>query len=250
MSSTHTQHNVIATTVEAKCTFCVSIILKSDKYGGVEAYTDKAIKDHASIERGGLLLIALMSGADYDVSRRLLQLAVYAHNLIQSGLPGFTVEIAHRLTQYGLGRSLLSAAKRLRFAEFMEFHAKWRRQLCDVLERDPQHRLGRTYYELACVIEEERTEFPNPAVLATYLLPLTSWSDGGQPPVSVVTSRQPDLAAVAAFGSQCLGWPPEILQQKLTEACAGTVIRAFLQVRALYSCLLVLPSVLVTRQFR
>ena len=66
----------------------------------------------------------------------------------------------------------------------------------------------------------------------------------------MVTSRQPDLTAVAAFGSQCLGWPPEILQQKLTEACAGTVIRAFLQVRALYSCLLVLPSVLVTRQFR
>ncbi|KIM50001.1 hypothetical protein SCLCIDRAFT_34798 [Scleroderma citrinum Foug A] len=67
----------------------------------------------------------IQSGADYD-----------------SGLLGFTVEITHQLTQYGLGRSLLSAVKRLRFAEFMEFHAKWRRQLCDVLERDPQHRLG------------------------------------------------------------------------------------------------------------
>ena len=83
-----------------------------------------------------------------------------------------------------------------------------------------------------------------------YLLPLTSWSDGGQPPVSVVTSHQPDLAAVAAFGLQCLGWLPEILQQKLTEAHVGMVIRAFLQGRALHSCLLVLPSILVTRQCR
>jgi len=169
----------------------------------------------------------------------------------QSGLQGCTVETTRQLTQYGLGRSLLSAVSRLPFAEFMEFHAKWRKQLYDVLEQDPQHHLGQRYYELARLIDEERTEFPNPAVLAVYLLPLTLWSDGGQPPVSVVTSRQPDLTALAAFALQCLGWPPEILQQKLTEARVGAVTRALLQVRALHSCLLVLlPSVLVTGKFK
>lgn len=87
----------------------------------------------------------------------------------------------------------------------MAFHAKWRKQLCDVLESDSQHCLGRTYFKLARVIDEDHPEFPNSAVLATYLLPLMSWLDGGRPPVSVVTSRQPDLAALAAFGLQCMG---------------------------------------------
>jgi len=195
-----------------------------------------------------------MRGADYDVSRRLLQPTVHTHNLVsQSGLPGCTTNIARRLTQYGLGRSLLSAALTLPFAEFMAFHVKWRKQLCEVLERDPQGHLGRTYYKLARVINEERTEFPNPAVIAAYVLPLTSWSDGGQPPVSVVTSRQPDLAALAAFSSGYLGWSAEIIQMKLTQPRVGTVIRALLQVRVLNShmtFIFVLPSVLVTGQCR
>jgi len=195
-----------------------------------------------------------MRSADYDVSRRLLQPTVHTHNLVsQSGLPGCTTNIACRLTQYGLGRSLLSAALTLPFAEFMAFHVKWRKQLCEALERDPQGHLGRTYYKLAHVINEERTEFPNPAVIAAYVLPLTSWSDGGQPPVSVVTSHQPDLTALAAFSSGYLGWSAEIIQMKLTESHVGTVIRALLQVRVLHShmtFMLALLSVLVTRQCR
>lgn len=122
---------------------CASIVLRSDKFGGVEAYTDKAIQNHTLLECGGLILIALMTSADYDICYRLLQPTVCPHSLLsQSGLPGCTVNIACQLTQYGLGRSLLSAALRLPFAEFMEFHAKWRKQLCDVLERDPHGHLG------------------------------------------------------------------------------------------------------------
>ena len=214
---------------------------KCDKYGGVELYTDEVIKHSASLEWGCLLLVVLMSSADYDVSHCSLQPTVHTHNLVsQRGLPGFTRSIACQLAQYGLGRSLLSAALSLPFTEFMAFHVKWWKQLCKVLETDPQGHLGRTYFELACVIEEECTEFPNPAVLMAYLLPVTSWSDGSRPPVSVVTSRQPDIAALSAFGLQCLGWPREILKMKLTEACAGTVICALLKVRPLHSCLTIL----------
>ena len=109
----------------------------------MEVYTDEAIKDRASLELGGLLLIVLMSSADYNVSHHLLQPAVHTHNLIsQSRLLGFTIEIACWLTQYGLGRSLLNAVLGLQFAKFMEFCAKWQKQLCEVLERDPQHHLG------------------------------------------------------------------------------------------------------------
>ncbi|KIM50713.1 hypothetical protein SCLCIDRAFT_144252, partial [Scleroderma citrinum Foug A] len=234
--------NVVVTPFNDVLLFGASNVIRSimlpkcDKYGGVELYTDEAIKHSASLERGCLLLVALMSGADYD-----------------RGLPGFTRGIARQLAQYGLGRSLLSATLSLPFTEFMAFHVKWRKQLCEVLETDPQGHLGRTYFELARVIEEEHTEFPNPAILAAYLLPVTSWSDGGQPPVSVVTSRQPDIAALSAFGLQCLGWPREILQMKLTEARAGTVIRALLKVRPLHSCLTILLvslPILVTRKCR
>jgi len=74
------------------------------------------------------------------------------------------------------------------FAEFMEFHAKWQRDLFQVLERDPHHHLGQSHFELMCVIDKEHTKFPDPAILTTYLLPLMSWSDSGQPSVTEVIS--------------------------------------------------------------
>ena len=223
--------------------FCASVLPMSNNYGDMELYTDAAIQHRAFLSWGHLLLIALMNGADYDVSCCLLQPTLHAHNLVsQRGLPGCTVDIAFRMTQYGLGSSLLGAASRLQFAEFMSFHAKWRKELCDMLERDPQRHLGRTYYKLAEVIEKERPEFPNPAVLATYLLPLTSWSDGGQPPVTVVTSRQPDLATLSAFFSQCLDWPQDSLHQRLMGARVGAAICALLQVSRYISTPDICPS--------
>jgi len=116
----------------------------------------------------------------------------------------------------------------------MEFHAKWRRDLFQVLERDLHHHLGQSHFELTHVIDEERTDFPDPTILATYLLPLTSWSDGGQPPVTEVASRQPDLAALFAFCSQSMGWPLDSLQPRLMEAHASIIVHALLQVRPLH----------------
>ncbi|KIM55082.1 hypothetical protein SCLCIDRAFT_39635, partial [Scleroderma citrinum Foug A] len=161
----------------------------SGTYGDVELYKVDALENSPSLEWGDLLLIALMSGVDYNM-----------------GLPGCTTDISHRVARYGFRRTLFQAAATNLFAEFMEFHTKWRRDLFDMLERDPQHHLGQGQYELARVIDEECTEFPDPTVLATYLLPLTSWSDGGQPPVTEVMSCQPDLAALSAFCSRTMGW--------------------------------------------
>jgi len=150
------------------------------------------------------------------------------------GLPGCTVDISRRLARYGFGRTLFQAVVTNLFAEFMEFHAKWRRDLFQVLERDLHHHLGQSHFELTRVIDEERTEFPDPTILATYLLPLTSWSDGGQPPVTEVASRQPDLAALFAFCSQSMGWPLDSLQPRLMEAHASIIVHALLQVRPLH----------------
>ncbi|KAI5989457.1 hypothetical protein EDC04DRAFT_2912203 [Pisolithus marmoratus] len=139
------------------------------------------------------------------------------------------MDIACQLTHYGFGRSLLQAAIMLQFVEFMEFVAKWCDDICEVLITDPQHFLGWQYHELAHVIKEECIKYPDPAILAMYLLPLMSWSDGSCPPVTTITSHQPDLASLAAFCSQCLCWSPDTVQSRLMDAWAGTAIQALLQ---------------------
>ena len=67
-----------------------------------------------------------------------------------------------------------------------------------------------------------------------YLLPLTSWSDGGQPPMTEVMSHQPDLAALSTFCSWTMGWPLNSIWLRLMEACVSAVVCALLQVRTYF----------------
>ncbi|KAI5987259.1 hypothetical protein EDD15DRAFT_2372706 [Pisolithus albus] len=110
----------------------------------------------------------------------------------------------------------------------MNFIAKWCDDICEVLRTDPRSLLGGRHYELAHIIKEECTQFLDPAVLAMYLLPLTSWSDGHSP-VIVTGSRQPDLQSLAAFCLQRLSWSRETVQSELEAACAGMAMRTLLQ---------------------
>jgi len=141
------------------------------------------------------------------------------------------MDIACRLAHYGFRWTLLQAAVMLQFVEFMGFIAKWREDVCEVLRKDPRLLLGHRQHELACVIVEEHIEFPDPAVLGMYLLPLTSWSEDGLPPVPAVMSHQPDLISLAAFCSEHLCWSVDTIQSRLIDVRAGTVMRALLQVR-------------------
>ncbi|KIO11156.1 hypothetical protein M404DRAFT_127401 [Pisolithus tinctorius Marx 270] len=182
----------------------------------VEVYLAEAIENSAGLEWGDLLLIMLMSSADSDVST--------------TGCCWCNTDVAHQLVDYGFGRTLLEAAISLQFVEFMEFITKWCNNICEVLRTDPQHFLGCRYHKLACVIKEEHFEFPDPAILAMYLSPLTSWSDGVHSPITCVMSHQPNLTAMAAFCSQCLGWPLDTVQSALMDDCAGAAMHALLQV--------------------
>ncbi|KAI5990053.1 hypothetical protein F5J12DRAFT_786579 [Pisolithus orientalis] len=105
----------------------------------------------------------------------------------------------------------------------------WCDNICEVLQMDPQHLLGHRHHELACIIVEECIEFPDPAILAMYLLPLTSWSEGCHPPIAIVRSCQPDLASLAEFCSQHLGWSPDTIWSRLMGAHASTAMHALLQ---------------------
>ncbi|KAI6011163.1 hypothetical protein EDC04DRAFT_2580616 [Pisolithus marmoratus] len=180
-------------------------IPQSNECEDIEVYTSDAIENLASLEWGDLLLVMLMSSADNDV--------------------GALPNIACQLTHYGFGRTLFQAAITLQFVEFMEFIAKWHDDVCEVLRTDPHLFLGCRHHELACVIKEECIEFPDPAILAMYLLPLTSWLHGGHPPVSIVTSHQPDLMSLATFCLEHLCWPPDMVHSRLMDAWAGTAMR-------------------------
>ncbi|KAI5988655.1 PIN domain-like protein [Pisolithus orientalis] len=184
----------------------------STRYEDVLVYSSKDIENVVSLELGDLYLILLMSSVDAEVI----------------GGAAWTLPVGWQ--KYGFGRSLLRAAAALQFAEFMSFVSKWRDSVCEVLRTDPRQFLGCRHYELARIIVEERIEFPDPAVLAMYLLPLTSWSDNGRPPITVVTSRQPDLMSLVEFCSQYLDWPPDVIQSRLVDARAGAAVRALLQV--------------------
>lgn len=207
--------DTVATPYNDALLFGATCIIRSvphiGRYEDVYIYTPDAIKKDASLEWGDLLLVTLMSSTDNDAGGRWC-----------------SVEVARRLAYYGFGRSLLDAAVSFQFVEFMDFVAKWREDVCEVLRTDPRRLLEGRHHEIARIIEEEHTEFPDPAVLATYLLLLTSWTDGHSP-VTTTTSRQPDLHSLAAICLQHLSWSPSIVQSELMDACTGTAMRALLQ---------------------
>ncbi|KAI6167227.1 PIN domain-like protein [Pisolithus thermaeus] len=211
--------DAVATPYNDALLFGATCIIRSiphiGRYEDVYIYSPDAIEKHASLEWGDLLLVALMSCTDDNDGHRWC-----------------SVEVARRLAYYGFGRTLVDAAVSFQFVEFMNFVAKWRIDVCKVLKTDPQSLLGGRHHELARIIEEERIEFPDPAILAMYLLPLTSWSDR-RSPITTTTSRQPDLQSVAAFCLQRLSWSPAAVQSELMDVCAGTVMRALLQVSSM-----------------
>ncbi|KAI5993790.1 hypothetical protein F5J12DRAFT_896906 [Pisolithus orientalis] len=125
--------------------------------------------------------------------------------------------------------TLFQATIMFQFKEFMEFVARWCDNICEVLQMDPQHLLRHRHHELAHIIVEEHIEFPDPVILVMYLLPLTSWSEGHHPPIAIVRSCQPDLAFLAEFCLQRLGWLPDTIQSRLMGACAGAAMCTLLQ---------------------
>ncbi|KAI6045460.1 hypothetical protein EDC04DRAFT_2559575, partial [Pisolithus marmoratus] len=188
-------------------------IPQSSKCEDVKVYMSDAIENLVSLEWGDLLIVALMSSADNDV-----------------GCCWCSMDIACQLTHYGFSRTLFQAANTLQFVKFMEFIAKWHDDICEVLRTDPHLFLGCRHHELAHVIKEECIKFPDPAILAMYLLPLTLWSHGSHPPVSIVTSHQPDLMSLATFCSEHLCWPLDMVHSRLMDAWAGTAMCTLLQV--------------------
>ena len=88
-----------------------------------------SITRHPDIQltRGGMILIGLMSGGDYQ----------------QGGLTRCGVSTAHALARCGFGDSLFKAATNLGRVDLEDFLVTWRKELCDELRTDSKREIGR-----------------------------------------------------------------------------------------------------------
>ncbi|KAI6001642.1 hypothetical protein F5J12DRAFT_723550 [Pisolithus orientalis] len=187
--------------------------LHSGRFEDMQVYSLEAIEDCTGLKWGDLLLITLMGSVDDDM-----------------GCQWCSGDVACQLVHYGFGRTLFQATIMLQFVKFMEFVTKWHNDVCEILRTDPQCLLGCRYHELTHIIKEEHVEFPDPAILAMYLLPLTLWLDGGHSPIAFVISHQPNLTSLAMFCSRHLGWSLDTIQSRLIDTSVGAAMHALLQV--------------------
>ncbi|THH15482.1 hypothetical protein EW146_g5002 [Bondarzewia mesenterica] len=142
-------------------------------------YTADAIRSHPDIglTRGGLILIALLSGGDYH-----------------SGVARFGPHIAHALARCGYGDQLLTIYERRMVQDIRPSLAQWRNAIHDELLTNSHGFLSRKFpsYTLP-------PDFPDMLVVANYVSPLTSASDGRQGGGAMRDTGDPSLPRLAAF---------------------------------------------------
>ena len=130
------------------------------------------------LTRGGMILIGLMSGGDYQ----------------QGGLSRCGTKTAHGLARCGFGDTLYTAAKNLSRERLPAFLDNWRNELRHELRTNSRGFIGRKSPTLANSIPED---FPDVDILLSYVNPITSESMGKIPP-ELRWTKEPDLAKLAA----------------------------------------------------
>lgn len=148
------------------------------------------ITDHPDIRltRGGMILIGLMSGGDYQ----------------QGGLSRCGVATAHALARCGFGDSLYESAVTLDRASLEDFLISWRDELCRELRTNSKGEIGRKQISLANSITEK---FPDVDILLSYVNPITSESMGREHNNMKITwEKEPDLAKLAGVCELYFEW--------------------------------------------
>ncbi|KAG6809715.1 hypothetical protein H0H92_015036 [Tricholoma furcatifolium] len=154
---------------------------KDDK-NHTKVYRIEDITSHPDIllTRGGMILIGLLSGGDYN----------------QGGLNRCGTVTAHGLAKCGFGDTLFQAANNMDRQQLEIFLVAWRHELCHELRTNSQGHIGRKQAALANSVP---TDFPNIDILLSYTNPITSESKGRADYYSNLTwSKEPDLGRLAA----------------------------------------------------
>ncbi|KAF5375356.1 hypothetical protein D9615_008022 [Tricholomella constricta] len=154
---------------------------KDDK-NHTKVYRISDITAHPDIRltRGGLVLIGLMSGGDYQ----------------QGGLNGCGTVTSHGLAKCGFGDMLFQAANSMTREELKTFLIAWRHELCHELRTNSQGHIGRKQPSLAKSVP---ADFPDIDILLSYTNPITSESMGRtENNLKLTWAKEPDLGKLAA----------------------------------------------------
>ncbi|KAK0489205.1 hypothetical protein IW261DRAFT_1557699 [Armillaria novae-zelandiae] len=163
-------------------------------------YSSKHIlaQDNVRLTEGGLFLLAILLGGDYDGNK---------------GLSGCGQKTAHMLALTGLGDSLYLAVKTMDNSELQKYLTVWRDMLCSELLQ-PSIPGASKHPSLANKIP---VAFPNMKILKYYAQPITSWHAGFEQRVvaSAWEVPLPDIALISDFCSRFFHWDSDVLLQRL-----------------------------------
>ncbi|OSD03661.1 hypothetical protein PYCCODRAFT_1408690 [Trametes coccinea BRFM310] len=153
-------------------------------------YRAEDILNHEDIQltQGGLILIGILRGGDYD----------------QAGLEGCGVALAHGLAKCGFGDSLLTAARSKSREELEKFLDVWREEIRAELRTNARGHLPRKSPKLSKSIPDD---FPSIDVVLAYTNPVTSEAKGSGHKNAVVDwDKEPDLGKIAALCEMYFEW--------------------------------------------
>lgn len=159
----------------------VNALGKDDK-NHTKVYRLSEITAHSDVRltRGGMILVGLMSGGDYQ----------------QEGLARCGTVISHGLAKCGFGETLYQAARDLNRDELQTFLGHWRRDIRHELRTNSQGHIGKKHPALAKSIPET---FPDIDILLSYTNPVTSESMGkAKNNLQLTWSKEPNLGKLAA----------------------------------------------------
>ncbi|GAA5915215.1 hypothetical protein JCM8208_007713 [Rhodotorula glutinis] len=165
----------------------------------VVTYSSADVAALAGLDRDQLILVALLSGADYDTQ----------------GLERVGIMISVALAKGGFATELLDGVRRLRTSpgpdDLEDFLAEWRTSVADELRTNRRGLLSRREKKLADTVECA-SAFPSLKIVDFYLNPRVSDPQALEPPT---WDRHLDLGALVEFAQRKFEWGHVELESKL-----------------------------------
>ncbi|KAK6991996.1 PIN domain-like protein [Favolaschia claudopus] len=165
----------------------------------VTIYASTALASHPSVQltQGGIFLLAVLHGGDYDTV----------------GLPKCGMGIAHGLARCGFGDALLGATQTMHDTDLSQFLVGWREAVREELATNARGYLKSKHKLLAAQLPDT---FPRIKILKQYAIPTTSWSDGPflPPNPDEWVVKLPALPELGQFVKSKFGWKPTDIVDK------------------------------------
>ena len=165
----------------------------------VNSFTAEEVKNKAGLDQKGIILVALMSGADYDAN----------------GLAGCGFKTACEAARAGFGEELIAATETS--TEDLEL---WRQKLQNELRTNENS----TFRQKHKAITIPNT-FPNPLILNFYQHPIISGRDTHAQIRLKLEEKTPiDVHAIQEFVADAFGWTDSKGTKQLIRALAPVVL--------------------------